>query len=153
MNKKIKLKIIGIVAVVLVAILGSVFVNIGMDWFDSLTKPSEWIENFVIPIVWTVIYVLTGIYIFESVKNETITRKIWILLILNGVANILWCLIFFVFESLFGGLIAIVVNLFLAVLLLVEILKTSRTINYLLLIYPLWLSVATCLNVAVWILN
>ena len=52
------LRIVSVVApIVLVAVLGSVFVNLGMDWFDGLTKPSQWIPNWVIPVVWTIIYI------------------------------------------------------------------------------------------------
>ena len=44
--------------ILVVAVLGSIFVNLGMEWFNELFKPKEWIPNFVIPIVWTIIYVL-----------------------------------------------------------------------------------------------
>ena len=33
-------------SIVVVAVLGSIFVNIGMAWFDSLRKPMQWIPNF-----------------------------------------------------------------------------------------------------------
>lgn len=55
-NKTVK-TIIAIGAVILVAVLGSIFVNLGMDWFDTLIKPSEWVPNIVIPIIWTIIYI------------------------------------------------------------------------------------------------
>ena len=42
--------ILAIGAVILVATLGSIFVNIGMDWFATLVKPTEWVLNIVIPI-------------------------------------------------------------------------------------------------------
>ena len=41
---------IPVLSVVLVALLGSIFVEMGMDWFDGLNKPTEWIPNIVIPI-------------------------------------------------------------------------------------------------------
>ncbi len=41
--------------VILVAVLGSVFVFLGMDRFSALVKPEQWISNIMIPIVWTVI--------------------------------------------------------------------------------------------------
>ena len=55
-SNKTKNIIITIVSIIIVAILGSVFVNLGMDWFNFLTKPSQWIPNIIIPIMWTIIY-------------------------------------------------------------------------------------------------
>ena len=57
-NKKIINYIVIIVSVLLVAGLGSLFVNLGMDWFNGLNKPNQFPPNFIIPIVWTVIYVI-----------------------------------------------------------------------------------------------
>ena len=54
------------VSIIIVAILGSIFVNLGMDWFNSLEKPSEWIPNIVIPIVWTIIYLTFSIILSIS---------------------------------------------------------------------------------------
>ena len=45
-----------VLPIALVAVLGAVFVNIGMEWFNGLTKPSQWIPNIVISIVWTIVY-------------------------------------------------------------------------------------------------
>ena len=49
---KAKSQIISTILIILVAVLGSVFVNLGMEWFNSLTTPSQWLPNFIIPIVW-----------------------------------------------------------------------------------------------------
>ena len=45
----------------LTAVLGSIFVNLGNEWFNNLIKPKEWIPNFLIPVVWTIIYVLFSV--------------------------------------------------------------------------------------------
>ena len=56
--------------VVLVAALGTLFTQLGMGWFDGLIKPKEWIPSFVIPIVWTVIYLLF-IYVLIKWNNRS----------------------------------------------------------------------------------
>jgi tryptophan-rich sensory protein len=61
--------ILVIVSILVVAVLGSIFVNLGMDWFNSLIRPSQWIPNIIIPIVWTVIYITFGI-ILESIRCD-----------------------------------------------------------------------------------
>ena len=139
--------------VLIVAGLGSLFVNLGMDWFDTLVKPSEWIPNIVIPIVWTVIYIAFAIYLYFAVKNEKLDKEMIWLLIINGVLNVIWCFVFFTLNSLLWGLIVIVLNLIAGAVMLILMHKKDMFFSYFLTIYPLWLSIATCLNLACWILN
>lgn len=140
-------------SIVVVAVLGSIFVNIGMAWFDGLRKPIQWIPNFIIPIVWTVIYAIFALIGYLWIKNDGLPMGITILLALNGILNILWCLLFFSINLTFVGLIAIVLNLIAGVLLVVNIYNKNKPYGLLGIIYPVWLSLATCLNLALWILN
>ena len=151
-NKKLKI-ILSIGGVLLVAVLGTIFVNIGMDWFNSLEKPSQWIPNFVIPIVWSIIYISAGLVLFLWQNNGNIPLKTSILFIINGVLNVLWCLVFFTLKQTFLGNIIIIINTILAFTLFNDIYKQNKTYAYMLAIYPVWLSLATSLNTAIWILN
>ena len=154
MEKNIFLKALPYwVGIIIVAVLGSIFVNIGMDWFDLLEKPSQWVSNFIIPLVWSVIYIAFAIIIFLWLKNDNISKKINILLIINGALNIVWCLIYFSFNSLFIGNIFIILNLIASIILWIEIFNVKNLYGYILCIYPLWLCIATTLNLATWILN
>ena len=142
-----------LVGVILVAGLGSLFVNLGMEWFNALTKPSQWIPNIVIPIVWTIIYVLASIILVLRINREEDNRAINALFIINGILNVLWCLFFFTLKLTFIGNIVIILNLVLAYLLVIHLFKERKLYGYLLSIYPLWVSIATTLNTALWILN
>ncbi len=147
-------KIIIICATILVvAILGSTFVNLGMDWYDSLIKPTQWIPNFVIPLVWTVLYLLFAIILSVLSKQNLLTTKDNYLSIANAVFNILWCLIFFTLNQLLIGNIIIIINAFIGTLLLVSLSKIDKKYISLLWLYVIWLLIATSLNVALWILN
>lgn len=145
--------IISIVAIVLVAGLGTIFTQLGMGWFDGLVKPTEWIPSFIIPIVWTVIYLAFAIILILWQKKRPLTTDNKILLIINGVLNILWCLIFFTLNQLFLGVVVIVINALFALRLLFEICKENALYGLILSIYPIWLCIATMLNTALWILN
>ena len=151
-NKTSKIIII-IISIIAVATLGSIFVNIGMDWFNLLSKPIQWIPNIVIPIVWTIIYVIFGIVLSVWVSKENISTKTIVWLIINGVLNVLWCLIFFTLHQTFGGNIIIILNLIAGIVLFINIYKSSKIYSLLTTIYPIWLSIATSLNLALWILN
>ena len=154
MNKNlIKNTIISSIFIFIVAGLGSVFANIGMDWFNELIKPSQWIPNIVIQIVWTIIYLTFAIVNYFWLKKGGIPKTTLALMIVNGILNVLWCLTFFTLKLTFIGNIVIILNLIAGVLLLVNIFKTQRFFAYILSIYPIWLSIATTLNLALWILN
>ena len=152
-NSKTLHIILSFAFIAIVAGLGSLFVNLGMDWFNALSKPTQWIPNIVIPIVWTVIYIAFAIINFFWIKNSSIPKTTWILMIVNGVLNILWCLVFFTLKQTFLGNILIILNLIAGILLWISIYRTKKLYAYILSIYPIWLSIATTLNLATWILN
>ena len=109
--------------VLLVAGLGTLFTQLGMPWFDSLLKPTEWIPDYVIPIVWTVIYICIAVVLFLWTQNEGVPGQVVVLFVINGLLNILWCLIFFTFNSLFLGMVFILLNLVFAIYLLMSVEK------------------------------
>ena len=154
LTKKEKINILLTVAfLVLVAGLGSLFVNLGIEWYSKLNTPSQWIPSFVIPIVWTVVYISFAIIFAFLYIDNLINKKIEILGIINGILNILWCLVFFTLNQLLLGNIIIIVNAFFATYLLIELLKINKWYINFLLLYPIWIYVATTLNLALWILN
>ena len=148
-----KSNIISTALIVLVAVLGTIFTQIGMNWFDSLVKPSEWIPSFIIPIVWTIIYLAFAIILIKWQNKTPLTKENIILLVINGVLNVLWCLVFFTLQQLFLGNVIIIINAIFALRLIFEIAKQDAMYGLILSIYPIWLCIATSLNTALWILN
>lgn len=145
--------IITIVSVVLVAILGTIFTQLGMEWFEGLDKPTEWIPSFIIPIVWTVIYLLFIYVLIKWQARTPISKENIILLFINGALNIVWCLVFFTLNQLFLGNVIIIINALFALRLYFEICKEDAMNGLIISIYPIWLCIATTLNIALWILN
>ena len=145
--------LITIVSILIVAILGSVFVNLGMKWFNSLTTPSQWIPNIVIPIVWTIIYITFGVVLSVWITKGGIPKTVIAWLIVNGILNVVWCLVFFTLGLTFIGNIVIVLNLIAGIVLFLKIYKYKPIYAVITAIYPIWLSLATTLNLALWILN
>ena len=152
-KSQIKKIIVSCVVIILVAALGSIFVRIGINWFNALQKPSQWIPNIVIPIVWTVVYLTFGVINFIWLKDDDIPTSTIVLMLINAVLNVLWCLTFFTLKQLFLGNIVILLNLIAGFVLLVNIFEYKKLFAYILSIYPIWLSIATTLNLALWILN
>ena len=142
-----------IASIILVAGLGSLFVSLGMDFFNNLKTPSQFIPNFIIPIVWSVIYIIFAILLCLYTNKNNLSKKTIILLIINGIFNILWCLIFFTLNQTFLGLVIIIILAILSFLLVFDLKNISNLYYYITLIYPTWVSIATFLNSALWILN
>ena len=149
LNKFLKI----VLPIIVVAGLGSLFVMLGMDWFADLNKPLQWIPDFIIPIMWTIIYVSFSVILWRWVDKAKLPTKTIVLLVVNGVLNVLWCLLFFALKQTLGGNIVIILNLIFAILLWKDINKQERVYSYVLSLYPIWLSLATSLNTAIWILN
>lgn len=145
--------IITLVSIASVAVLGTIFAQIGMGWFDGLTKPREWIPSFIIPIVWTVIYLLFVYVLIKWQNRRPLTKENIILLIINGVLNVLWCLVFFTLHQLFLGNVVIIINALFGIRLYLEICKEDAMNGLIISLYPIWLCIATTLNIALWILN
>ncbi len=145
--------IVSIVSVIVVALLGTLFTQLGMDWFGTLNLPSQWIPAFIFPVVWSIIYISFGVVLYLWQANEKLNTTTTTLLIINGVLNVLWCLVFFTLHLTFLGNVVIVINTIFAYLLVADIIKQKRIYGLALSLYPIWLSLATTLNLAVWILN
>lgn len=143
-----------ILAVLIVAILGTIFTNVGLDWLiTTLEKPKMWLNEAIIPIVWSIIYTSYAIYLIYIVYKDKMHKTLLSYLVINGILNILWCLVFFSLKNILLGLVIININLLSSFFLIIEIFKTNKKWGYYLMIYPTWLTIATCLNLAIWILN
>ena len=155
MNKEKLVKyIIIIISVLLVAVLGGMFTNIGMPWYETLTKPIQWPPKILFPVLWSFVYICSAVVLIMLVKNNNqSTKNVCIPFIINGLLNVLWCLVFFVFQQLFWGQVIILLNLIMAFVLLIRLKEAGNFYFYLLIVYPIWLSIATTLNLASWILN
>ena len=153
MKNNVKRIISVVLPIVVVAVLGSIFVNIGMDWFNVLDKPTQWIPNWIIPVVWTIIYLIFVVVLLVWSRKVEIPISTKILLVINGILNILWCLVFFTLKQTFLGNIVIVLNLIAGIALWINVFVQKRLYSYWITIYPVWLTIATSLNLAMWILN
>lgn len=126
MSKKLKYQLLAVASVILVAGLGSLFVNLGMDWFNGLSKPSHWIPNILIPIVWTVVYLLTSYVLWRNIKEDEMDKRRTFLFVINGFLNVLWCLVFFALNLTLLGNIVIILNLIFGWLLVTNLFKIDN---------------------------
>jgi len=154
MNKLIKL-ISSILLCQFAGIIGSVFTFSAIsEWYAFLEKPFFSPPNWVFAPVWISLYTLMGIAFFlvweKGLKeNNKAVNFFYIQLALNA----LWSVLFFGLKNPLIALIEILVLWLFIVLTIKEFYSIEKKAGYLLIPYLLWVSLATALNFAVWILN
>ncbi len=40
-----KSSVISTVSIIIIAVLGAIFTHLGMQWYEGLTKPTQWIPS------------------------------------------------------------------------------------------------------------
>ncbi len=124
-------------------------------WYAALRKPPFTPPNWVFGPVWITLYLLMGIAVFliwrrglREPKAKTAFIVFWIQLAFN----VLWSIVFFGLQSIAGGLAVIIVLWLLILLTIILSLRVSRVAGIILIPYILWVSIATYLNVGIWML-
>jgi benzodiazapine receptor len=156
MSSVIKL-VISILASFAAGGIGSLFTfKVIPTLYAGLKKPPYTPPNWVFGPIWTTLYILMGISVFLVWQKGLATdgamlafTLFWIQLALNA----LWSVIFFGMKSKGGGVIIIIV---LGLLILATIITSFRISGWsgaLLVPYIVWVSIASYLNIGVWLLN
>lgn len=137
-------------------ILGSFFtVDSISSWYAALNKPSFSPPNWVFGPVWTTLYVMMGVslYLVISDKRKVIRKKAIQIFGVQLFLNVIWSIIFFGMQNPALALVDIIVLWVAIVLTIKAFYPVSKTAAYLLVPYFLWVSFASILNYAIWILN
>lgn len=124
-------------------------------WYTLLDKPIFTPPDWVFGPVWSTLYVLMGISLFLVVRHTMRERSIKAvqLFFLQLFLNLLWSIVFFGSHSIGGGLVVIVAMWFLIILTILKFAKISQWAALLLLPYLAWVTFATLLNFAIFMLN
>lgn len=151
------LKLISSFALVIAAaVIGSVvtFPGIG-TWYETLAKPFFNPPNWLFGPVWAILYILMAVALYLVwTKHASRDRNLGIVLFIAQLAlNALWSIVFFGLQSTLLGVLVIVPLLALIIATTYMFYKVSKKAAYLMVLYILWVSFATVLNIAVYLLN
>jgi tryptophan-rich sensory protein len=149
--------IVSIVVCECAGIIGAVFTTRAIPtWYAALEKPAFTPPNWLFAPAWGTLYFLMGIAAFlvwRTGSDKPQTRTALIIFLVQLVLNVGWSVAFFGYECPLCGMVVILI---LWVAILVTILKFFRisvAAGALMVPYILWVSFATALNVAVYVLN
>jgi len=156
MKKIIKL-IVSIVVCQLAGVIGSIFTVSNINtWYIDLSKPLLNPPNWVFGPVWITLYFLMGIALFlvwNKGLDSRFSKNAFILFIVQLVFNSMWSIVFFGLHQLLISVFVIIILWLLIFVNIVQFGKISKPAAYLLMPYILWVSFASYLNIAIYILN
>lgn len=126
--------------------------NMAGPWYEALEKPWFNPPNWLFGPAWTTLYILIAIAgwrVWLRDSAGTLMKVWWIQLALN----FLWSPVFFTLH-LIGIALIVVVTMLAATLAFIAIAwRKERPSALLFLPYAAWISFATLLNAAIWLLN
>lgn len=141
----------------LAGLIGALLTTTGPgSWYDTLVKPSFTPPSWVFGPIWTTLYILMGISLYLILMEWRDGTDVQIPLALFGiqlVLNILWSFFFFDLKSSSTGLAGILLLWVFILATIISFFKINRTAALLLLPYLAWVSLASYLNYAIFILN
>lgn len=145
--------LIALLSVAIVGVVGRLLTDTNSAWFIGLNKPSEFVPSLVFTIMWSLIYLCFAAVVFMLLQRRQTEVSTIVLLILTGIFQWLWSLVYFRFHSLLLGLVVLIVLAGLAIALLTNLAKKDKVYLYILTIYPTWLTLATFINLSLWAIN
>lgn len=124
--------------------------------FESVKKPLLTPPAWLFPVVWSILYVLMGIasYLVLQAENSGDEKiNAFVFYALQLIFNFFWPILFFGFSAYFISFAWIILLLALILITTAKFYKLSIPAGLLMIPYILWVSFATYLNFAVFMLN
>ena len=147
---KIYLKFI-LIPVIVCAIVG--FITSSFIDYNSLIQPPLAPPGILFPIIWSILYVLMGISYGILESNSLVNSNINSIYYLQLFVNALWSIFFFVFKWRFFAFLWILLLLVLVIIMIIKFYRKNKISGLLQIPYLLWVTFATYLNFAIWLLN
>ena len=125
------------------------------SWYVTLHKPSFNPPNYLFSPVWSFLYILMGvslyiIWINGKGKNRIDALRIFVIQL---TLNFLWSFLFFKFNLIGVAMLDILLIWISIILMILFFSRVSKISAYLQIPYLLWVTFATILNGAIWLLN
>jgi len=124
-------------------------------WYATLNQPSFSPPNWIFGPVWTLLYILMGIsfYLIWNLEPGKLRRQAITVFLVQLLFNFGWSFCFFYFKRIGIALVDIVLLWSTIVLMLIHFYRLKPTAAYINIPYLLWVTFATVLNAAYFILN
>lgn len=149
--------VIAVVIPLAVGAIGGIATSSSVStWYPGLAKPAWNPPSWLFAPVWTLLYILMGVAAWLVWRIGTEAPGVRGALILFGVQllfNLGWSVIFFGMQRIGWALVEIAVTWILILVTTVAFFRLRPTAGWLMVPYELWVTFATLLNGAIWLLN
>jgi tryptophan-rich sensory protein len=148
--------LISILIALLAGFIGSFFTTSSIStWYAFINKPFFSPPNWIFAPVWSFLYILMGIsaFLIWQKRDNSKIKPAMIFYGIQLVLNTLWSIIFFGMHNPGLALLEILILWVFISITLIEFYRINKTAGLLFIPYLLWVSFASILNYAIWILN
>ncbi len=155
-KKSILPLLISILIVFSIGFIGSLFTTPSITtWYAFINKPLFSPPNWIFAPVWILLYILMGIsaFLIWKKRDNLKTKQALIFYGIQLVLNALWSIIFFGMHNPGLALLEIIILWLFILITLIKFYKINKTAGLIFIPYLLWVSFASILNYAIWILN
>lgn len=154
-KKQIKLFLCIVVPLLVGGISGAITADSIPTWYVTLNKPFFNPPNYLFGPVWTTLYILMGISFFLAYEKSTdeIRKKAIVCFVVQLTLNFFWSIIFFGLQSPYYAFLEIIAMWCSIAYMIYIFYRINRLAAYLQIPYLLWVSFASTLNLAIWLLN
>lgn len=156
MKQKVIKLVFSILLPLIVGAVAGIATSSGIsDWYMGLNKPVFNPPNWVFGPVWTTLYLVMGVSFFLIWRLPHSRKRNFALRVyfLQLAFNFTWSFLFFYFQQINIAMIEIFVLWCLILWMIIRFYELNRWAAWLNVPYLLWVSFATVLNVAYFILN
>ena len=142
-------------AILIPVIVGSIvgFITSGFMDNNTLIQPPLAPPNILFPIVWSILYILMGVSYGILESNSLVDSRINSIYYLQLFVNSLWSFFFFVFKWRFFAFLWILLLLALVIIMIIRFYEKNKVAGLLQIPYLIWVTFATYLNFAIYLLN
>jgi tryptophan-rich sensory protein len=149
--------ILSIILIEIIGSLGAIATTPAIPvWYSSLNKPFFTPPSWVFGPVWTSLFFLIGFALYlvwqEGLEKRSVRLAVYAFSI-QMILNVLWSFLFFGMQNPLLGFIEIIILWFAILITIFKFYKVSRPAAYMMIPYICWVTIATALNLAVWLLN
>ena len=121
------------------------------NYYKSLNLPFFAPPTIIFPIVWTIIFILISISIYQTFSNSSNNYKLYLLI--NYLSNQLYTFFFFTIKNNFLAFIDCLIVLISSIYLYKETKNINKTSAKYLIPYIIWNIFATILSLTIFIIN
>tara|TARA_B100000787_G_C16057000_1_gene233825 strand:+ start:69 stop:542 length:474 start_codon:yes stop_codon:yes gene_type:complete len=122
-------------------------------WYSLLIKPSFNPPDWIFGPVWTTLYLMMTIAIWNFWHNKNRNMNTVYIYFIHLIINTTWSIVFFVFHNMVMALIVLIILIALIINLILRFKPVTMTSVYLMIPYLLWCCFALILNFNLILIN